>query len=247
MPSDAAMPPPPKPAPKQMPTSLTTRPKIAATKPKLPPDYTAIEKAAAAKRAAKAAAIATGLANLPGAGSTKLPDVVTVYQPTVAFNFYVPEHIMFWLSMSISALCLAFAFIYTFYGRNFCFKSCSPLLPDRATDLATEDEFTLIEADEADSVAESDAPTSIPYAHPFATFLPAAPTNAHGFTIISRPMQRWMRAFLKITLRRKIARWWGVTGNRLQEDKRRGIIDTHRRRTWGLTGQWLRQHPDPRR
>jgi hypothetical protein len=229
-----------------MPTSSTTRPKTAAPKPKLPPDYDAVAKEAA-RRAAKAAALATGIANLPGAGSTKLPDVVTVYQPAVAFNFYAPEHIMFWITMSISALCVAFAFVYTFYGRIVCNASCDPPLPDRATDLATEDEFTLVDAGVADCVVKVHAQTGMVYAYPDATFLPASPTYTNGFTIISRPLQKWMRAFLKITLRRKIARWFGITGNRLQDDKRRGIIDNYRRRTWGLTGQWLRQHPDPRR
>jgi hypothetical protein len=224
---------------------MTTRPKTAGPKPKLPPDYDAIAKQAA-KAAAKAAAIATGFANLPGAGSTKLPDVVTVYQPAVAINFYVPEHIVFWLAMSISALCLIFAFMYTFFDRIKYNALCNPPLPDRATDLATEDEFTLVDAGDT-GVMNVSLQTGQDTAFTDAAFLPASPTYAAGFPIISRPLQMWMRAFLKITLRRKIARWFGITGNRLQDDKRRGIVDTYRRRTWGLTGQWLRQHPDPRK
>ena len=131
-----------------------------------------------------------------------------------------------------------------FRSRLYLLWSHCPLL-DRATDLATEDEFTLVDADIADCVVKVHVQTGMVYAYPDATFLPTAPTCTDGFTIISRPLQMWMRAFLKITLRRKIARWFGITGNRLQDDKRRGIIDNYRRRTWSLTGQWLRQHPDP--
>jgi len=231
-----------------MPTSagLTTRPKTAAPQPKLPPDYPAIA-AAAAKRAAKAAAIAKGVSNIPGAASAKLPETIVVYQPAVALNFYAPADLIFWIAVFLTATCMIMAFIFTYMGRRAPSIPANPPLLDRATDLATDEGFVLVDDGVAPSDAKCNAPDEITAETTYANIHTTLHSATSDFVTISRPMQLWVRAFFKIMLRCKIARWWGITGTRLKTDKRRGIIDNYRKRTWALTGHWLQAHPDPRK